>query len=57
MGRDKTIVSSHMDSTKPSVRAIVDADLAIPTDATELKFNLKPNKFFLFDGDTEERLR
>ena len=57
MGRDKTLVSSHMDSTKPSVRAIVDADLAIPTDTTELKFNLKPNKFFLFDGDTEERLR
>ena len=57
MGRDKTIVSVHEESVKPTVRTIVEADLKLPEGATSLKFNLKPNKFFLFDGETEERLR
>lgn len=57
MGRDKTIVSVHEESVKPTVRTIVEADLKLPEGATTLKFNLKPNKFFLFDGETEERLR
>lgn len=57
MGRDKTIVANHENSTKPTVRAIIDAETVIPSGVKKLKFNLKPNKFFLFDGDTEERLR
>ena len=57
MGRDKTIVSVHEESVKPTIRTIVEADLKLPEGATSLKFNLKPNKFFLFDGETEERLR
>ena len=57
MGRDKTIVSVHEESVKPTIRTIVEADLKLPEGATTLKFNLKPNKFFLFDGETEERLR
>ena len=57
MGRDKTIVSVHEESVKPTIRTIVEADLKLPEGVTSLKFNLKPNKFFLFDGETEERLR
>ena len=57
MGRDKTIVSVHEESVKPTIRTIVEADLKLPEGANSLKFNLKPNKFFLFDGETEERLR
>ena len=57
MGRDKTIVSVHEESVKPTIRTIVEANLKLPEGATTLKFNLKPNKFFLFDGETEERLR
>jgi len=57
MGRDKSIVSTHESSTKPTVRSIVDSDVALPKDASTLRFNLKPNKVFLFSAETEERLR
>ena len=57
MGRDKTIVSKHSSSTKPLVRSIVDSDIKLPENATHLTFTLKPNKVFLFNAETEERLR
>ena len=56
MGRDKTVVSIHESSTKPSVRSIIDSDIKLPKDAEELKFDIKPNKLFLFDFITEERI-
>ena len=56
MGRDKSVVSTHEASTKPNVRSIIDSDVKLPKDAAELKFNLKPNKVFLFNAETEERL-
>ena len=56
MGRDKSIVSSHPSSTKPSIRSIVDADVAIP-DTKTVRFSLKPHKVFLFNRETEVRLR
>ena len=56
MGRDKSIVALHANSTKPSVRCIVDADVALP-DTKVLKFNLRKNKVFLFNRDDEMRLR
>ena len=56
MGRDKTIVSVHENSTKPSVRCIVDADVKL-ADTQVLKFNLRKNKVFLFNRDDEMRLR
>ncbi len=57
MGRDKSVVSTHESSTKPTVRCIIDSDVALPPDAEKLKFNIKPYKLFLFDAETEERLR
>lgn len=56
MGRDKSIVSKHAASTKPTVRTIIDSDIKLP-DSTELKFDLKPNKVFIFNKDSEMRLR
>lgn len=56
MGRDKSIVSLHSESTKPTVRSIIDSDVVLP-DTKEIKFNLRPNKVFLFNKDSEMRLR
>lgn len=58
MGRDKTIISKHENSAKPSIRSIIDSDVSLPENATKLKFNVKPNKVFLFaDDDAKMRLR
>lgn len=57
MGRDKSIVSTHACSQKPTVRSIIDSDVVIPTETKEFKFNLKPNKVFLFNKDSEMRLK
>ena len=57
MGRDKSIVATHESSTKPTVRCIIDSDVVLPEDATELKFRIKPNKLFLFGAIGEDRIR
>ena len=56
MGRDVSVVSTHAASLNPQIRSIVDADNKIPAEAT-VKFNLKPHKVFLFDAETEARIR
>ena len=56
MGRDKSFVSTHESSTNPTVRSIIDSDVALPK-SDKIKFTLKPNKVFLFNGETEERIR
>ena len=57
MGRDKSIISAHQDSTKPTIRTVIDAEVELDKDATEYKYSIKPSKIFLFDAETEERLR
>ena len=57
MGRDKSVVSTHESSTKPTVRCIIDSDVKLPAKAKNLRFKLKPNKVFLFNAETEERIR
>lgn len=56
MGRDITIVSTHENSTKPTIRSIISADTKFDVSG-EIKFNLKPHKVFLFNKETEERLK
>ena len=56
MGRDKSVVATHPNSTKPSVRLIIDADIQLP-ETKVLKFGLRKHKVFLFNRDTEMRLR
>ena len=56
MGRDISIIAKNSACEKPTIRAIVDADTQVPVSGA-VKFNLKPNKVFLFSRETEERLR
>ncbi len=57
MGRDKSIISTHPQSTKPSIRSIIDSDVVVDKNAGVVKFNIKPNKLFLFNRESEMRLR
>jgi multiple sugar transport system ATP-binding protein len=60
MGRDVSIVSKndHLSSQSANlvVRSIIDADNKVSKDAKEVHFSIKPNKIFLFNRDTEERI-
>ena len=56
MGRDSSIVSTHPASANPTIRSIVDSDNKVDPAATTVSFSLKPNKVFLFNKETEERL-
>lgn len=56
MGRDVSIVSTHPAAIVPVIRSIIDADNKI--EATEtVSYSLKPHKVFLFNKETEERIR
>ena len=57
MGRDVSIVSTHPASLNPVVRSIVDADNKVDLSSAVVRYNVKPHKFFLFNKETEERIR
>ena len=57
MGRDVSIVSTNPASIKPRVRSIINADNKVELDATTVRYSIKPHKFFLFNKETEERIR
>ena len=57
MGRDVSIVSSHADMLTPTIRSIIDADNKVDLSSATVRFTLKPHKTFLFDAETEERIR
>lgn len=56
MGRDISIISKNAACEKSTIRTIVDADTKVPMSGV-IRFNLKPNKVFLFNRETESRLR
>ncbi len=56
MGRDSSVVCTHEASSNPVVRAIIDADNKIALGTEVVSFSLKPNKVFLFNRETEERI-
>ncbi len=56
MGRDTSIVFSHSGMDVNSIRAIVPSD-SVMEDTENIHFSLKPHKVFLFDLETEERIR
>ena len=55
LGRDVSIVATNPNCIKPTFKVIV-ASEETTTDA-DLFFKVKPAKLFLFDGETEERIR
>ena len=57
MGRDVSIVSTHTASINPLVRSIINADNKVDLSQKEVRYSVKPHKFFLFNKDTDERIR
>lgn len=57
MGRDVSIVSESPASANPTVRSIIDADNKVDITAEQVAFSLKPHKVFIFNKETEERIR
>ena len=57
MGRDVSIVSTHENSLNPVIRSIVDADNKLEITSETVRFSIKPHKLFVFNKETEERIR
>ena len=57
MGRDVSIVSTNPASINPSIRSIINADNKVDLTAKTVRYSVKPHKFFLFNKETEERIR
>ena len=56
MGRDMTLVGGHECSEKKGAEIKIIIDSAIKIAPGKNKFALRPNKVFIFDGETEERI-
>ena len=56
MGRDSSLVCNHADAESDIIRAIIDADVPVNPVDGKVKVNVKPNKIFLFNYETEERI-
>ena len=56
MGRDSSIVSTNPASVNPTVRSIVDSDNKVDPKQETVSYSLKPNKVFIFNKETEERI-
>ena len=70
MGRDVSIVSSNegcinydsigntedKSAESPIIRSIIDSDTKIDREAEKVTFSLKPNKVFIFNHETQERI-
>ena len=57
MGRDVSIVSTNPASLNPVVRSIINADNKVDVSLETVRYSLKPHKVFLFNKETEERIR
>ena len=57
MGRDVSIVSTNAASINPSVRSIINSDNRVDMSVETVRYSVKPHKFFLFNKETEERIR
>ena len=56
MGRDMSIVSTHPACEAPVIRAIINSEDLPRVTAGTVRFNLKPGKVFLFDGESGKRI-
>ncbi len=57
MGRDVSIVSTNPASLNPVLRSIINADYKVDLGSKTVRYNVKPHKLFLFNKETEERIR
>jgi multiple sugar transport system ATP-binding protein len=56
MGRDVSIVCGHEECENTSVRAIISADNSVDTTKKTVSFNLKEQKVFIFNAETQLRI-
>ena len=56
MGRDVSVVCSHENCENSDIRAIISAENRVDTSSDVVRFNVKPQKVFIFAEDTQERL-
>ncbi|MDE7286690.1 MAG: ABC transporter ATP-binding protein, partial [Lachnospiraceae bacterium] len=57
MGRDKSVVAENKASLNPAIRAIIGSENNINIQQGVVRFSLLPRKVFLFDKETEERIK
>ncbi len=57
MGRDVSIVSRHDAAQSEAIRSIINADNKVDTASPIVRYALKAHKVFIFDRETEERIR
>ena len=56
MGRDISVVSTNEASLNSTIRSIISSENKVDTGSAAARFDLRPNKVFLFDKETEERI-
>ncbi|MCD8015737.1 MAG: ABC transporter ATP-binding protein [Lachnospiraceae bacterium] len=56
MGRDVSVLSQNKASVGRTVRSIISTDNKVDTSSATVRFALRPEKVFLFDKVTEERI-
>ncbi len=57
MGRDMSIISNNPAALGAQIRSIVASDSKIDASTKTVSYNIKPHKIFLFNKETEERIR
>jgi len=57
MGRDLSIISSNSHACTASIRSILPSDSYPAINGNKVRFDIKPHKLFLFDKETEKRIR
>ena len=57
MGRDVSIIGTKEESLNDNIRAIISSDNLVDTRKDTVTFDLNPKKVFVFDYETEERIR
>ena len=56
MGRDISVISTHPKSQNVTIRSIISAENAVNTASQKVRFDLKPNKVFLFQKESGARI-
>ena len=56
MGRDISVVSTHPKSRNVTIRSIISAENTVNTASQKVRFDLKPNKVFLFQKESGARI-
>ena len=57
MGRDISIISENKNCISGIIRSIISSDNIIDTSKQAVLFNIKPEKLFVFDYQSQERIR